>query len=264
MKEKLLFFDIDGTLIDCTKDIIGIPDTTRESLQKLQQQGHHPFLATGRCKCFIVDEVMSYPFDGYVTCNGGYVEYKGQEIFKEIVSIEALKVTHQFCKKHDIVYYFEANETIYTLRKDHPKHIEFKKQWKMKEEVIEDTFNIEEIETYIGMIVVNSKDEIEEMKQTLSPYFDIQRHHSEYSFDLTWKGVSKAVGIHKLVAVLNKDIEETIAFGDGRNDLEMLQTVGIGIAMGNAVPEAKNVSNYITTNIEEDGITAALKHFSLI
>ena len=84
------------------------------------------------------------------------------------------------------------------------------------------------------------------------------------SFDLTLKGVSKAVGIEKLVERINRNIDDTIAFGDGRNDIEMLETVKIGVAMGNAVDEAKAVANYETDRIENDGIVKALKHFELI
>ena len=73
------------------------------------------------------------------------------------------------------------------------------------------------------------------------------------------KGVSKAVGIQKLVDALHKDIKDTIAFGDGRNDLEMLETVGTGVAMDNAVPEAKAVADEICQDVNDDGITTWLK-----
>lgn len=264
MRNKLLFFDIDGTLIECGLGIYEIPQSTKASLQALQLQGHATFLATGRTKCFIVDGVMSYPFDGYVTCNGGYVEYQGKEIFRKTVSLEALQVTHEFCKEKDMVYYFEGRDTIYTLRKDHPVHIDFKEHWEMKDEVTTDDFDITNIETYIGMIVVNSLDQVADMKKTLAPYFDIQRHNSEYSFDLTLKGVSKGLGIEKLVEAMHKDIKDTIAFGDGNNDLEMLETVGIGVAMGNAVKGAKAVSDYVTDCVDHNGITKALQHFKLL
>ena len=102
------------------------------------------------------------------------------------------------------------------------------------------------------------------MVEALSPYYDVQRHQSDCSFDLTLRGVSKALGISELVKNINKDIKDTIAFGDGRNDIEMLETVGLGIAMGNAVIEAKAVADYVTDRIENDGIEKALKKFELI
>ena len=63
---KLLFFDIDGTLIECNLGIYSITDSTKQALDELKQNGHDVFLATGRCKCFITDGVMSYPFSGRV------------------------------------------------------------------------------------------------------------------------------------------------------------------------------------------------------
>ncbi len=134
----------------------------------------------------------------------------------------------------------------------------------MKDETIIDDFDPQEIEVYIGMIVINSKEDIPILVETLSPYFDIQRHQTGYSFDLTLKGVSKAVGIKKLVEALNKDMQDTIAFGDGRNDLEMLEEVNTGVAMGNAVPEAKAVANEVCQDVIDDGITLWLKEHDFI
>ena len=134
----------------------------------------------------------------------------------------------------------------------------------MNDKTIIDDFDPEKIETYIGMIVVNDKKDIPILVEKLSPYFDVQRHQSDYSFDLTLKGVSKAVGIEKLVERLGRDMADTIAFGDGRNDIEMLETVAMGVAMGNAVPEAKAVADFETDRIENDGIVKALKEFRLI
>ena len=134
----------------------------------------------------------------------------------------------------------------------------------MRDEVCVDQFDPEAIESYIGMIVVNDKKDIPAMVEALSPYFEIQRHQSDYSFDLTLRGESKAVGIKHLVEAMGKDIKDTIAFGDGRNDIEMLEEVGIGVAMGNGCQEAKSVADYITDSIENEGISKALMNFDLI
>ena len=261
---KLLFFDIDGTLIDCNKGIYEISSVNQKSLDTLKENGHDVFLATGRCQCFITEGVYSYPFSGYVTCNGGYVEYKKQPIFKAIVPSMAIKETMRLAEELDLDYYFEATDYIYIRNKKNPKHIAFASRWGMKEETVIDDFDPDEIETYIGMIVVNDTQDIPLMKERLSPYFDIQRHQSEISFDLTLKGVSKAIGIQKLVEALNKDMKDTIAFGDGRNDVEMLETVGTGIAMKNAMEEALEAADEICDSVENDGITSWLKNKGLI
>lgn len=257
--KRTFFFDIDGTLIDCNQNIYSIPQTTRDSLDKLKANGHDVFLATGRCKCFITPGVFDYPFSGYVTCNGGCVEYQGECVSKDIISGEAIKATMELCEECDLNYYFESNDYIYVRDAKDERHIEFAKNWGMKDETIIDDFNYNEIETYIGMIVVNGHDDIPVVVDRLSKYFDVQRHQSDFSFDLTLKGVSKAKGIQALTKKLNLDIKNTIAFGDGRNDIEMLETVGCGVAMGNAVVEAKAIANQICDSVSNDGITLWLK-----
>lgn len=262
--KKLFFFDIDGTLIECEKGIYEIQGNTEKTLNQLKERGHGVFLATGRCKCFIVDGVMKYPFNGYVTCNGACVEYKGKIVYKKVIPIEAIQKTHDFCMKRNLAYYFENTDYICVLNKENPRHIEFKNKWGMKDSIIIDQFNIQDIETYIGMIVLNSEDDIEPMLELLSPYFDIQKHQKGLSYDLTLKGESKAKGIEMLTRAVQSDMSQTIAFGDGRNDVEMLKEVGLGIAMGNAADEAKAVSDYITDDVDKDGIMKALQHFSFI
>lgn len=261
---KLFFFDIDGTLIECESGIYEIQKSTMDAMDQLKKNGHDVFLATGRCKCFIVDGVMKYPFSGYVTCNGACVEYKNKIVYKKVVPTEAIQKTHDFCKERNMAYYFEGNDCIYILNKNNPRHIEFKDKWGMKDSIIVDEYDIADIETYIGMIVVNSEDDVKPMIDTLSPYFHIQRHQFGLSFDLTLKGESKAKGIKKLTEALESDMSCTVAFGDGRNDIEMIKEVGLGIAMGNAAKETKAVSDYVTDNADKEGIVKALKHFSFI
>lgn len=257
--KKTFFFDIDGTLIDCNQNIYAIPQSTRDALDKLKANGHDVFLATGRCKCFITPGVFDYPFSGYVTCNGAYVEYKNECVSKDVISSEAIKETMRLCDEYDLNFYFESNDYIYVRNAKDSRHIEFATNWGMKEETIIDDFDADKIEAYIGMIVVNNQDDILVVVDNLSKYFDVQRHQSDYSFDLTLRNVSKAVGIQRLANKLNIDIEDTIAFGDGRNDIEMLETVGCGVAMGNAVPEAKAVAKQVCDKVSNDGITSWLQ-----
>jgi hydroxymethylpyrimidine pyrophosphatase-like HAD family hydrolase len=67
-----------------------------------------------------------------------------------------------------------------------------------------------------------------------------------------------------MIEKLGFDLKDVYAFGDGLNDIEMIQSVGNGIAMGNAVQEVKNHANYITKHVDDDGILHGLKHFELI
>ena len=82
--------------------------------------------------------------------------------------------------------------------------------------------------------------------------------------DIIARGNSKSTGIDKVLAYFDIDLKDTMAFGDGGNDIPMLKHVATGIAMGNAEPHVKAVADYVTTSVDEDGIANALKHFGLI
>jgi hypothetical protein len=89
-------------------------------------------------------------------------------------------------------------------------------------------------------------------------------YHVEEVAEIGLKGYSKATGIQKVCEILNIPLENTYAFGDSANDLEMLSFVAHGIAMGNGTPEAKERAEYVTAHLKEDGIQKGLKHYGLI
>ena len=85
-----------------------------------------------------------------------------------------------------------------------------------------------------------------------------------YGYDVYSKDQTKATGIKHLLEYLNIDKKDTFAFGDGHNDKEMIEFCEVGVAMGNAIEKVKKASNYITVDIDNDGIYNAMKYFKLI
>ena len=85
-----------------------------------------------------------------------------------------------------------------------------------------------------------------------------------FAIDVNVKGVSKGSGLERLLAKMDMTGDDLIAFGDGGNDTEMLAFAGIGVAMGNAWPDARAAADYITTDVDKDGIWNALEHFGLL
>lgn len=81
------------------------------------------------------------------------------------------------------------------------------------------------------------------------------------SVDIISKGSGKVLGIKKYIKMMNILKEETMAFGDGENDLEMLEFVEYGVALGNGVDELKKIANYVTDDIDDDGVYNAIQHY---
>ncbi len=265
MCPKVALFDIDGTLIECSLGIFSITPSVKQAISAFQKNGNLALIATGRTKCFIEDHIKAYPFDGYITCNGAYVEVHDQCLYQKSISKEALEAVIKLCEKYDFIYFLEGKDKIYVRQKDDPRLIDFEQRWRMDPSIVEDQFDVEKIQCYIVMIQINDLQEEHIMKEALSPYFDISRHMlGQISYDLNIKGVNKGTGLKALVETLGEDYQETYAFGDGRNDLEMLTYAKYGIAMKEAAPELKAIADYVTNSVKEDGIVQALEYYHLI
>lgn len=263
MKLPAFFFDIDGTLLDYPHGLCEISPATKNALDKLRQT-HPTFIASGRTKCFIDKAILSYPFDGFVTCNGAYVEYQNQCIYKKTMSVEAIEKAIDLAKQLDAILYLESRDYIYTVNADLPLHQVFLEKWAMREETVITEFDPKTIEVYIGMIVAKNEEDCPLIIETLKDDFDVSQHVKQNSFDLTLKGENKAIGIKHVMDYFKSNLEMAWAFGDGNNDLEMIASVGHGIAMGNAVEPLKKVAFDITDEAKNDGIVTCLKKYQWI
>lgn len=255
---KAVFLDIDGTLLDTPSGLNDISTVNKEAIISTLEN-HLVFIATGRTKCFIVEPIRIFPFSGFVTCNGAYVEYKNQCIYKRVISVRALKVLLSVCQMYHFDYYIEGYDKIYVNDLKRKSILDFATRWEMAIDAMVDTFDVEDIETYIAMIKVNSEDDFAIVNELLAAHFDIVRHPRQLSFDLNIKGINKGEGIKALVKHLSIDIHDTYAFGDGHNDIEMLSVVGYPVAMENAVEPLKKIAKMMTDSVIEDGVAKGLK-----
>ncbi len=105
--------------------------------------------------------------------------------------------------------------------------------------------------------------ETEKEIRKLMPDCEFGRWHPTF-VDITAKGNTKQKGMEHILEYFGMDVSETMAFGDGGNDIPMLRFAEIGVAMGNSSEEVQQHANYVTTSVDEDGIANALKHFHVI
>lgn len=262
MRSKLLFFDVDGTLVDGNRGILEIPEGVIHELKRIQKQGHKILICSGRPKAMMNQHFLKVGFDGYVLANGGYVEIDGQSIFEGCMDYDLCIQTVQMLEDLKCDYMIETANSIYI---DHSfqelyqffSTRGFKDMFKRdfdKDEVLKRTIKIE------ANVTNKDKAQIEQyIKERFSCVIHHDEHGSENAFEFFSPTVSKAVSIQKVLDYYHMSRHETYAFGDGVNDLEMFEYCEVGVAMGNAVELLKQKADLICRSIDEQGLERILK-----
>ena len=254
---RFIFFDLDGTLVSHT--IHDVPDSTRQAICQLQDKGIPCALATGR-HLMELDKLPGHdiPFDAYVMMNGQMIHNKDR------VLIDGL--TFQKENLAGILDIFHGREIPIEIMEENRVYINFVNQHVIKTLGDVSTEAPEEMsyeggDIFMAVSFIEEKDELR-LKDML-PDCRITRWHPG-GVDIISKGGGKAAGIRRFLSARQIDMSEVIVFGDSENDVDMLKAAGLGIAMGNATPDAIEAADYVTESVDEDGIYKALQHFHIL
>lgn len=254
---KLLLLDIDGTLLDSHKKL---PESAKQALRQARQNGHDLAIATGRGPFMIKEILEELEIDTYITFNGQYISHKGETVHKEAVDTEMLKEIFKYAEKQNHPLVFMNEEKMISSIDYHPDIDESIKTLKIPHPEMEEDFHLNN-EIYQALVFCE-KDEEQQYHDTFKEV-DFVRWH-RVSCDITPKGGSKASGIKHLIRATGHAIEDTIAFGDGLNDLLMMDVAGFSVAMENGHAETKKRASYVTDHVDNDGLAKAFKHLKLI
>ena len=254
---KIVFFDIDGTLLDTEKKL---PDSTKEAIHLLKKRGTYVAIATGRAPFMFSHLLHELEIDSYVSFNGQYVVFEQEMIFKNPLSKSQLtQLTHDSqANGHSMVY---MNEKTMKANSEHDSFI--------KESLgsLHFPYPEKQADFYTDHEIYQALLFCEEHHTALyeGNYTDLQfiRWHP-YSMDVVPNGGSKAKGIEHIIKRKGFSMEEVYAFGDGLNDIEMIKAAGTGVVMGNGATILKNEADFITKSVDSDGIYYALKELNLI
>lgn len=260
---KYVFFDIDGTLWD---EKMIVPECTKLAIKMLQEKGHKAFVCTGRAMGNVNDpQFEEIGFDGFIAACGNHVEMDGKILYERNMSYEDVKAIYDISREHKLPIIYEGTKFQWLDREgfDGDTYIDYIVQNLKDAAVFLDECDLSEIEANKFSALANEQTNYPAVEAALADRFDFM-DHGDGIIEAVPKGTSKATGIAWLCEHLNISREDTYALGDSINDLEMLAFVGHSIAMGNASQAAKDVAEYVTTHIHEDGVYNALKHYNLI
>ncbi|MDD2971162.1 MAG: Cof-type HAD-IIB family hydrolase [Lachnospiraceae bacterium] len=252
---KAVFFDVDGTLLSHRTH--GVPESTRLALSLLQQRNIKIVLATGRHFQELVNLSLAHiPFDFYVLLNGQLCLDKARNFVygKEISDMDAI-----------LPFFRERTIPIQLLELDRV-YINCVNEY-VRSALHDVSTSVPAIEDYTGSKVYQAIAYVDEKgAMTLRdqlPHCRITRWNDK-AIDIIALSEGKVGGIKEYLNRTGLRPDEIMAFGDGENDMEMLKFAGIGVAMGNAVAHARECADYVTSDIDADGIMTALRHYHIL
>lgn len=256
---KYIFFDIDGTLVSHA-GTSHIPDATREAINLLKACGHIPAIATGR-GLFLAKTAAEEFGINYLVCSGGaQIEVNGEEIYSAWLPDEYIQSFCVTAKKFPEISAAIDDKYLYAGQAFRPFYAYFNSQagYDCIKPLNELTHAI------ICYLMLSHKNITSEHGIFYSPPEGVKLELMHAFTEARSKNSSKWDGIKFLMQNQGADINDVIVFGDGPNDIEMLQRAKIGVAVGRSSESVKNAADYVCEDIDDGGILKACKYLGLI
>ncbi len=259
-KIESVFFDIDGTLVSFKTH--QVPESTKRAIRELRAKGVKVFVATGRMLAMlgVLDDIE---FDGYITYNGGCcVDGERKEIFSHPIPVEELKALEEHLKIDHFPVSYMRKDGMYVnelakIVKDVAAHVN------VEPPVVMEPSEVVKEPVYQLCIYLEDDDKLQHILNSVLTDCISNRWISWFA-DVNVKGVTKQLGIDKILDHFGLPLETSMAFGDAGNDIPMIRHAAIGVAMGNASDQAKEAADYVTESVDDDGVYKALCHFGVL
>ena len=277
---KIVFLDVDGTLIDYEAKM---PESAGKAVDLARKNGHKVYICTGCSKAEIQQRNLC-DLDGMIGGNGAYVEDEGKVIMHQGLSKEDVKHIVDWCNERHLGFYLEANSGMYCndymLEQGPETMIKYAlgKGADMEHAKLASKGFVGGFTHLQGEDLY--RDDVNKISFILSSYQDHLDSKEEFSHliantwggkgevalfgDLGPAGITKRHAIEVLLDYLHANQRDTISFGDAKIDLSMFECCAYNVAMGNGGKEIKEAADYITSDVNEDGIWNAFKHLGLI
>ena len=275
---KIVFLDVDGTLIDYEAKC---PDSAKKAVELARANGHKIYICTGCSKAEI--EQRDLPeLDGMIGANGGYVEDDGNVVMHQAFTKDQVKHIVDWCNERHLGFYLEANSGMYINSWFVEQAPATMRKYALGKGASEEQAEASASNFVNSMIRTDDlyREDVNKVSFILSSYQDHLDSKVEFPDmeantwggkgeialfgDLGPKGITKKHAIQVLLEYLGADQANTISFGDAKIDLSMFELCAYNVAMGNGGPEIKEAADYITDDVNEDGLYNAFKKLGLI
>ena len=259
----VVFFDIDGTVVDDATQII--PESARWAVSELGRQGHLAVVNTGRPFGHIDPRVRSMDFGGWICGCGMEIMLEGRWIHRDLPDLAMCCRIIDLVRSHRMQVLYEAETEVWLdgAYSNGPQPTEEGRRMEAKGFRVRQLSDVAE-PTFVKFVTFDAPGcQREAFVKAVEPWFvGIDRGRTMLEF--VKRGCSKALGMELLLRHLGIPKAETLAIGDSTNDLPMFAAAGRTICMGDGMDELKAQADYITQPVLEDGLAKALHHFGLL
>lgn len=277
-RRKIIFLDVDGTLVDYKGRL---PESAAAAVRLARQQGHKIYICTGRSRAEVYSEIWDIGLDGMIGGNGNYVEDSGQVLMHRCLSAGECRRIVDWLHERGLEFYLECNAGLFGSE-----------NFETAGEPVIRMYSRRNGAEGSGMLTVRDafpemifgvdlyRDDVNKISIILNAYQDYTDAAAAFPDlkagtwggagetalfgDLALKDIDKAYAMDILLDHLNASAEDSIAFGDARVDIPMLQHSSVGVAMGNGGEEIRAMADYVTDDVECDGLWKAFAYLGLI
>lgn len=262
---KLAIFDIDNTLIPRGEQVVS--NSAYEAIKKLEEKGIEVMIATGRAVYFIQDDIFERIKPNYVvTINGACAYNQNRDIISYVpMNIDEVNAFIKYARDHNLGIAAKMKDDMHVYN-DMDIYLNVYLQGNPNKHILKDYTHIEALqdgdELPMGLFMMGDESKIDSLQDdALDSYFS---HAYPQAYDVYSKRAGKIYGIETVLDKLDLTWDNVIAFGDADNDIEMIQKSAIGVAMGNGIDSLKKEADFVTKDINDDGIYYALENFEFI
>ncbi|WP_438838406.1 Cof-type HAD-IIB family hydrolase [Streptococcus pluranimalium] len=276
---KIIFLDVDGTLVDYDNRI---PESAVKAIRLAREKGHKVYVCTGRSRAEMQPEIWDIGIDGMIGGNGSYVEDNEEVVMHQLISKEEARHIVDWLHSRGLEFYLESNNGLFASENFKEAARPVLREYSFRKGKTEEEVKDQEAEDVLHGLIYGGelyRDDLNKVSFILSDYQDhldsieefpnLEAHtwggrgETALFGDLGVKDINKAHAVDVLLNHLGADRKDTIAFGDAKIDIPMLDYCQVGVSMGNGGPEILEMADMVTDDVEEDGLYNAFEELGL-
>lgn len=279
MKErKIIFLDVDGTLVDYEGRI---PKSAIQAIRAARKVGHRVYICTGRSKAEVYQELWDIGLDGMIGGNGSYVEDGGHVVLHQLITKEQCVRIVDYLHEKGLEFYLESNNGLFASERfEGASQTAIREYSRRKGKENQQQITVADVfpdMVYGGELYRDDLNKVSYLLRSYQDFLDTKEMFPDLENgtwggagekalfgDLGVKGITKGNAVESLLTYLGAEKKDTIAFGDAKIDIPMFECCEIGVAMGSGGREAKEAADFVTDDVEKDGLLKAFEKLELI